>query len=97
MNVVFVDQPLGTGFSHAEKKVSDQEMVGSDFLEFLDGFFDQHEEMRSKEIYLSGDGYAGKFIPNMARSIIHSNHNGTTDYNLRGVLLIDGLVDTMMQ
>jgi len=39
-NLLFVDQPIGTGFSHASvgKDVRDEKMVATDMAIFLKGF-----------------------------------------------------------
>lgn len=64
-NAIFLDQPVGTGFSktnHEQDLADDEDEVGQDVLMFLLEFMELHPELRTKEIYLSGQAYAGESI-----------------------------------
>ena len=68
-NVLFVDQPLGTGFSftdgfkHMRKKESD---IALDFERFLRGFYEKYPEYQKNDLYLAGESFAGQYIPAIA-------------------------------
>lgn len=61
-NIIFVDQPLGTGYSYtgsSKDEVMDEESLASDILYFFLEFFELHPELSSKELFLTGESFAG--------------------------------------
>jgi cathepsin A (carboxypeptidase C) len=71
-NVLYLDQPLGTGFSVSEDKLG-RRMNGEeftiDFYNFLQGFLKQYPEFKKRPLYLMGESYAGHYIPSFAQFI----------------------------
>jgi carboxypeptidase C (cathepsin A) len=63
------------------------------FVNFLYNFL-QEWDLKDNPIYLAGESYAGHYIPAFARYIIS---NATLGFNLRGVMIGDGLVDPVNQ
>lgn len=62
-NVLFVDQPVGVGFSYStdsRDKVRWGERVGEDMLAFFLQFMEAHPELRERELFLTGISYAGE-------------------------------------
>ncbi|KAF9996952.1 hypothetical protein BGZ65_007467 [Modicella reniformis] len=53
--------------------VKDQRGVASDLLVFLDQFYQRYPEVQNKELYLSGESYAGKYVPALAYGIMKVN------------------------
>jgi cathepsin A (carboxypeptidase C) len=71
-NLLFVDNPIGTGYSKADKDSdldSSEEEVAWDFVRFYDGFLEQHPEFKSRDLYITGGSYAGKYIPAISRAL----------------------------
>lgn len=65
-NVVFVDQPVGTGFSMSgdDRDYARYEgTVGKDMMTFFEEFMEIHPELRGKDFYMSGESYAGELNP----------------------------------
>jgi vitellogenic carboxypeptidase-like protein len=60
-------------------------------------FYSLHGEMKDHDFYLTGESYAGKYIPNMAKAIIDHNKGTGTKIPLKGMAIGDGLVDTTLQ
>jgi cathepsin A (carboxypeptidase C) len=64
-NVLYVDQPVGTGFSKAS--ITDftrsEDMIAKDFGVFFKGFLDKHPEFKGRELFITGESYAGHYIP----------------------------------
>jgi len=60
-NLIYVDQPVGTGFSHAGffDLVSTERGVARDFYEFLTKFFALYPQFAGRDFYISGESYAG--------------------------------------
>ena len=71
-NVMYVDQPLGTGFSFLNSLGSlrwSEHQISNDFYHFLHNFMVKYPEFKGREIYLTGESYAGHYIPNIARNL----------------------------
>jgi cathepsin A (carboxypeptidase C) len=72
-NMVFVDQPVGTGFSHVADDKSYGEFepeLASDFYEFFVGFLDRFPEFKGRDLYITGESYAGHYIPAIASNFV---------------------------
>ncbi|KAF9351851.1 hypothetical protein BGX26_010217 [Mortierella sp. AD094] len=53
--------------------VKDERGVVSDLLVFLDKFYQRYPEVQKVDLYLSGESYAGKYVPALAYGIMESN------------------------
>ncbi|KAG2397536.1 Serine carboxypeptidase-like 48 [Vigna angularis] len=75
-NIIFVDQPTGTGFSYSSDKSDlrhDETGVSNDLYDFLQAFFKAHPEFVKNEFYITGESYAGHYIPALASRINQNN------------------------
>eukprot|EP00924_Labyrinthula_sp_SR-Ha-C_P000894 augustus_masked-scaffold_7-processed-gene-7.41-mRNA-1 protein AED:0.01 eAED:0.01 QI:0/-1/0/1/-1/1/1/0/452 len=98
-NVLYVDQPAGTGFSYGTDFDTNEESVGNDFYVFLDTFFEAHPELRKREMYIAGESYGGHYVPAIAYRIYEENKKATAAHvmNLRGIAIGNGLVSAEKQ
>ncbi|KAG6510650.1 hypothetical protein ZIOFF_028678 [Zingiber officinale] len=62
-NIIFVDSPLGSGFSYSRK------YEGYDWLV-------EHPQFISNPLYIAGDSYAGKIVPMVAKRILDGIDEG---------------------
>ncbi|XAR60018.1 Carboxypeptidase C [Bertholletia excelsa] len=100
-NLVYVDQPTGTGFSYSSDDDDirhDEEGVSSDLYDFLQAFFKQHPQYAKNDFYITGESYAGHYIPAFAARV----HRGNKDkegifVNLKGFAIGNGLTDPEVQ
>ncbi len=58
-NLLYIDQPTGTGFSYGLGLDHDEEQVGNDMYDFLQQFFKAHPEYQKNDFYTFGESYAG--------------------------------------
>ncbi|KAL4433020.1 hypothetical protein ABPG74_005393 [Tetrahymena malaccensis] len=95
-NMVFVDQPVGTGFSNAGngELVKNEKEVAEDFYQFLLGFFEQNPQYIGRPLYLTGVSYAGHFVPAIASRLIKQKD---LKINLQGLTIGNGWVDPQNQ
>ena len=63
--MLWVEQPVGTGFSQGVGTETSQEMVAASFLGFLKNFIDTFG-LHGKKIYIAGESYAGMYVPYIA-------------------------------
>ena len=100
--MVFVDNPVGVGFSITDPdgyatKVED---YMSTLYTWANQFFTMFDSLQKNDFYISGESYAGKYVPAMAYRIHEENEKGTKPFiPLKGIILGDGLCDpeTMVQ
>ncbi|SCW04374.1 LAFE_0H12112g1_1 [Lachancea fermentati] len=95
-SIIFLEQPLGVGFSYGDKKVSSTEVAGKDVYVFLELFFQKFPHLRANDFHIAGESYAGHYIPQIAHEIA-INHYGIASFNLSSVLIGNGLTDTLVQ
>lgn len=72
-NLLFVDQPLGTGFSrtnHSSHYATNEDMVAKTFYKFLVTFMEKHPSLKGREFYITGESYAGHYIPAITAYIV---------------------------
>ncbi|KAL0950076.1 hypothetical protein HGRIS_010080 [Hohenbuehelia grisea] len=93
--MVFVDQPVGTGFSYTStnKYVHSMKEASDQFLTFLGNFYKVFPEYQSMDTFLGGESFAGQYIPYFADAILNSNL-GTP---LRGAAIGNGWIDARRQ
>lgn len=89
-NVVWVDQPIGTGFSpygdDAPANITNEVDVGRDFAGFWKNFMTTFN-MTGRKVYLTGESYAGQYIPYIASYML--DQNNTDYYNVKGIQIND--------
>eukprot|EP00262_Sarcandra_glabra_P016595 TRINITY_DN545_c0_g1_i1.p1 TRINITY_DN545_c0_g1~~TRINITY_DN545_c0_g1_i1.p1 ORF type:complete len:499 (-),score=77.72 TRINITY_DN545_c0_g1_i1:189-1685(-) len=100
-NLMYVDQPTGTGFSYStdlrdlrygEKGVSD------DVYDFLQAFFKEHPNYSKNKFYITGESYAGHYIPAVADRVHRGNKEKLgIQINLQGFAIGNGLTNPAIQ
>ncbi|PGH26431.1 hypothetical protein AJ80_01929 [Polytolypa hystricis UAMH7299] len=81
-HMVWIDQPSGTGFSPGPPSVQDEMDVANQFNDFWKRFVDTFG-LKNRKVYLTGESYAGQYIPYIADDVLNRNH--TEYFNLKGV------------
>ncbi|ESQ42259.1 hypothetical protein EUTSA_v10013304mg [Eutrema salsugineum] len=100
-NILYVDQPVGTGFSYTSDISDlrhDEAGVSDDLYEFLQAFFKEHLQFAKNSFYITGESYAGHYIPALA-SLIHNGNKKKEGIpiNLKGFAIGNGLVNPEIQ
>nr|GMD22679.1 serine carboxypeptidase-like [Ipomoea batatas] len=100
-NLIYVDQPIGTGFSYSSSKDDiryDENGVSNDLYAFLQEFFKAHPEYAKNEFFVTGESYAGHYIPALGARINQGNKKKEGIYiNLKGLAIGNGLTDPEIQ
>ncbi|XP_058199946.1 serine carboxypeptidase-like [Rhododendron vialii] len=100
-NLIYVDQPTGTGFSYSSNENDtrhDENGVSNDLYDFLQGFFKLHPQYAKNEFYITGESYAGHYIPAFAARVHQGNKaKEGIHVNLKGFAIGNGLTDPEIQ
>ncbi|CRG86110.1 hypothetical protein PISL3812_03113 [Talaromyces islandicus] len=89
-NIVYIDQPVGTGLSPGNSTVDNEVDVSNQFNDFWRRFIDVFE-MQGYKVYMTGESYAGMYIPYIAEGFIEQND--TTHFNLKGIQINDPTIN----
>ncbi|OEL23894.1 Serine carboxypeptidase-like 2, partial [Dichanthelium oligosanthes] len=96
-NIIFLDAPVGTGFSYAREEAGYNLTLtglGRHLHTFLRKWLAEHEELASNPLYIGGDSYSGYTVPVAAIDIANNNGNDQeTRLNLKGYLVGNPLTD----
>ncbi|KAJ8730911.1 hypothetical protein PYW08_002324 [Mythimna loreyi] len=90
-NLLFIDSPIGTGFS--SPKTNDQipktaEENAEHLALTLESFYTEHEGYRDTPLYIFGQAHGAQLALALAAKL----HQGTTKYNLEGVVLGNAII-----
>lgn len=93
-SVIFLDQPVNTGFSYSGSSVSNSIAAGKDIYALLTLFFKQFPQYAHQDFHIAGESYAGHYIPVFTAEILRHRKN---NINLKSVLIGNGLTDGLTQ
>ena len=97
-NLLYIDQPIGTGFSKAAKIShydKTEEAIAANVELFIRGFLEENPEYLGRDFYITGESYAGHYIPAIAYHFVKE----VTDLgvNFKGIAIGNGWVDPIIQ
>jgi len=96
-DVIFVDQPVGVGFSKARDfntSCRDLACYAGDMYIFLKEFCKKNPQYKGRPLYISGVSYAGHYVPGLSAYLMKKND---TDINFRGAIIGGPWVDAETQ
>ncbi|PVG01434.1 alpha/beta-hydrolase [Serendipita vermifera] len=86
-SVLYVEQPVGTGYSEGTPNAQNETDVASQLVGFFQQFLEVFSELKGKNFYLSGESYAGMYVPYIADYIY--KHSAQLDLKLKGIWIAD--------
>ena len=92
-NVLYVDNPIGTGYSKIAGWDYDQneDQISKQMHTFLLGFLEQNPEYKGREFYITGESYAGHYIPSISYYLVFNQTD--VELNFKGSAIGNGWVD----
>lgn len=106
-DIVYVEQPIRTGFSLASqkaRKIKKETQIAQDFTKFLFSFMSIFKEYQNTELYIAGESYAGFYVPWISQHILrkkHSKHEAERNemklVNIQGIAIGNGAIDYEIQ
>ncbi|KDQ13471.1 hypothetical protein BOTBODRAFT_146116 [Botryobasidium botryosum FD-172 SS1] len=100
-NLFFLDQPVGVGFSYSDigNTVGTTEDAAKDVQAFVTIFFETFKKFQGRPFHMSGESYAGRYLPVFASEIVDGNvrakEAGIAPINLKSVLIGNGMTDVL--
>jgi serine carboxypeptidase-like clade 4 len=92
-NMIYLDQPRGTGYSGIVNGITQPWSLGgaaNDMHGFLQAFFLRHQELKANDLYIFGESYAGHYVPDLAARLLEDRTLPT----LKGIAIGNGVVST---
>ncbi|KAI7748752.1 hypothetical protein M8C21_003131 [Ambrosia artemisiifolia] len=92
-NMLYLESPAGVGFSYSVDQSfytsANDVITASDNLAFLEKWFEKYPEYKNRDFYITGESYAGHYVPQLANLIVHSK----AKINLKGIAIGNPLLD----
>lgn len=90
--MLFLESPAGVGFSYSntssDVKIGGDRKTAKDNYQFLVNWLERFPEYKDKDFYISGESYAGHYVPQLAHTILYHNKKANkTMVNLKGILV----------
>ncbi|KAK5644865.1 hypothetical protein RI129_006165 [Pyrocoelia pectoralis] len=97
-SVIYIDNPVGTGFSFTDDGgyAQNQTIIGEQLYEALSQFFKLFSELAENNFFITGQSYAGKYAPALAYTIL-KNNNVEHKFRLEGIAIGSAYSDPINQ
>lgn len=101
-HLIAMDNPLGVGYSYtgsSARMATNQSTVGADLYEAIRQFMELFPHLRGNDFFVTGESYAGKYVPAAAYTIHERNAHAppSQHINLKGIAIGDGAFDPPTQ
>ncbi|GAB7341906.1 hypothetical protein MBLNU457_g0214t2 [Dothideomycetes sp. NU457] len=88
-NMLWVEFPVGVGFSTGIPLATTQEETAKDFINFFKNF-ETLFGIKNFKIYVTGESYAGRYVPYISAAML--DQNDTEYFNVSGALAYDPVI-----
>ncbi|XP_030538364.2 serine carboxypeptidase-like 18 [Rhodamnia argentea] len=90
-NIIFIDAPVGAGFSYAtstSSTIPTDTLNSAQMQAFLRNWLVAHPSFETNPVFVGSDSYAGLYPPMVAMAILQGNEAGLKPYvHLKGMIL----------
>ncbi|KAH8394251.1 hypothetical protein KR215_010682, partial [Drosophila sulfurigaster] len=90
MNVLFIDSPVGTGFSYVEsfgEYAQNNTQIAVDLVTLMSDFLRSHPEFQSVPLHIFSESYGGKMAPEFALELYRAQQRGEVQCQLKSVVV----------
>ncbi|KAM7272173.1 hypothetical protein ACFE04_026836 [Oxalis oulophora] len=93
-NVLFLESPAGVGFSITDSHVIGDNQTMVDAYTFILKWLDRFPVYRDRDFYITGESYAGHYVPQLAVTILENNKiTNQSVINLKGIAIGNAYID----
>ncbi|KAI5079758.1 hypothetical protein GOP47_0005237 [Adiantum capillus-veneris] len=90
-NIIFLESPAGVGWSYSNTSTDyssfgDKE-TAQDSLAFLLGWLELFPEYKNTDFYITGESYAGHYVPHLASVVLAYKGSDGYKFNLKGIAI----------
>ncbi|WOH04698.1 hypothetical protein DCAR_0624110 [Daucus carota subsp. sativus] len=100
-NMLFLESPAGVGFSYSNTTsdyVTGDTKTAADAYTFIINWLERFPEYQTRDFFITGESYAGHYIPQLAQLILHNNKiTNQTVINLKGIAIGNAYIDEETQ
>lgn len=87
--MLWVEQPIGTGFSIGTPSATSEEEIAQNFADFFKNF-EKLFGISNFKIYITGESYAGRYVPYISAAML--DRNDTKYFDLSGAMMFDPVI-----
>lgn len=94
-DLMFIDNPVGTGFSYVSDGTSythNVQEIAADLLSFFKQWIGAHSQYQNRPFFIFCESYGGKMTAVFAQTLYHAIQNGELSMNFRGIALGDSWI-----
>ncbi|RZB70601.1 Serine carboxypeptidase II-3 [Glycine soja] len=96
-NVLFLESPAGVGFSYSNTTSdyghSGDKSTAKDAYVFLINWLERFPEYKTRDFYITGESYAGHYVPQLAYTILVNNKFSQQKIKLKGIAIGNAWID----
>ncbi|RZC59907.1 hypothetical protein C5167_007203 [Papaver somniferum] len=96
-NLLFIESPAGVGFSYSNTSSdllnSGDRRTAKDCLEFVIQWLERFPRYKNRDVYITGESYAGHYVPQLAREIMAHNKIAKHPIHLKGIMVGNAVTD----
>ncbi|XP_027350678.1 serine carboxypeptidase-like 25 isoform X2 [Abrus precatorius] len=96
-NLLFLETPAGVGFSYTNRSSdlfnTGDRRTAQDSLEFVVQWLERFPRYKNRELYITGESYAGHYVPQLAKEIMTYNTKTKHPINLKGIMVGNAVTD----
>merc|ERR1712000_760142 len=100
-SIVYIDNPVGAGFSFTDSDAGynvNEDQVADNLYSAITQFFQLFPDLADNDFYVTGESYAGKYVPSLGYKIYNMNQNSSNQFvKLAGISIGDGMMDPLTQ
>jgi len=82
--MLWVEQPIGTGFTVGKPTAETEEEIALDFAGFFKNF-QQTFGIKKFKVFVTGESYAGRYVPYISAAML--NQRDTDYFDVKGMAL----------
>jgi carboxypeptidase C (cathepsin A) len=95
--MLYIESPVGVGFSYSDTNdyVLDDDRTATENRGAVEAFFESFSEYKKNKFFITGESYAGIYVPTLAEAILSGEKDGTyTGAPLTGIAVGNGCSGT---